>query len=227
MIDIYWACLEDEWLRATEPVDIKKLHFSTDEFKETDVIRCPATRDFLHNYYGLKTIYTYDIFFEDDHTWSTHYNQTFFQNHVIRRGKKSASFILQYVFFTEEESLVMSFEQPFLEDNVINNNCILFPGQFDIGKWFRNIDFAFKLKKKVDHFSMKEDDIYSYIKFHTNEDIKFIQFRANDEIKSLRNDVIRARINQPQNQYRSLESRYDSFLTKKLILKEIKNNVLT
>ena len=227
MIDIYWACFEDEWLRATEPVNIKKLHFSTEEFKDANVSFCPATRDFLHNYYGLKSIYTYDIFFEDDQLWSKHYDQTFFNNHVFRRGKKSASFVMKYIFFTEEESLVMSMEQPFLEDNVINDTCILFPGQFDIGKWFRNVEFAFRLKKKNNQFSIKEDDIYSYIKFHTNEDIKFIQFRINGEIKSLIYDVLHAKNNQLKNQYRSLEFRYESFSTKELILREIKKNILT
>ncbi|NBV27513.1 hypothetical protein EBS02_00610 [bacterium] len=230
-INVYWASGEKEWLRATEPVNIKKLHFSTDAFKETDVIFCPATRDFLDNYYGIKSIYTYDMHFDDDRVWAEQYDHEFFDYHIKIRGKdkklKCASFMISYIFFTEEESLTMSMEQPFLEDNVINDTCILFPGQFDIAKWFRNIEFAFRLKKKTNHFSIKEGDIYSYIKFHTKEDINFIQFRISDEIKSLMNDVKHAKSHQPIPPYRSLESRYESFSTKELILREIKKNILT
>ena len=121
----------------------------------------------------------------------------------------------------------MSVHQPFLEDNIINNTCIFYPGQFDIGKWFRNTDFAFRLKKSADKFVINEKDIYVYVKFHTAEDINFIQFRFSKELKDLLNDVNQSRANQPLNTYRSLEYRYDSFSIKNLVLHEIKKNILT
>ena len=229
-INVYWACFEDEWLRAKPPIEVKKLHFNTDAFQETEVIRCPATRDFLHNYYGLKSIYTYDIHMDDDKLWSEQYDQTFFNNHVNIRSKtsktKCLSFISRFIYFTDEESLLMSFEQPFLEDNSVNDTCIVFPGKFDIGKWFRPTDFAFRFKSKTNHFSVKENDIYCYLKFHTEEEIKFTQFRTSKAIFDFTLDVINARNNQP-NKYRPLEYRYESFSTKNLILQEIKKNILT
>lgn len=230
-IDIYWASLDDEWLRATAPQEVRKNHFSTDVFKEVGIIRCPATRDFLHNYYSLSSIYNYNIFIDSENQkcWSDLYDQTFFDTHVRVRSynHRSLSFMMRYIFFVEDESLSISVHQPFLEDNIINNTCILYPGQFDIGKWFRNLDFGFRLKKSADKFVINEKDIYAYVKFHTNEDINFIQFRFNKELRDLLNDVHQSTKNQPLNTYRSLEYRYESFSIKNLVLSEIKKNILT
>lgn len=230
-INVYWSMLENEWLRATVPQDVRKTHFSTDAFQEVSIIRCPATRDFLHNYYSLSSIYRYNIFLdaENKKAWSDLYDQNFFDNHVKVRSynHRSLSFLIGYIFFVEEESLLMSMHQPFLEDNIINNTCILYPGQFDIGKWFRNLDFGFRLKKSADKFVINEKDIYAYVKFHTDEDINFIQFRPSRELRDLTNDIGNARNYQPSNMYRSLEYRYESFSTKNLILQEIKKNILT
>ena len=229
-IDVYWACSEDEWLRAEAPVNVRKLNFSLDSFKKTnDVIRCPATIDFLHNYYGIKSIYEYEFMINDDNSvLSKYYNQYFYENHILIRNieSKAFTFRISNIFFTENDSLIMSQEQPFLEDNNINDRCIIYPGKFDIGKWFRDIEFSFKLKKNVNEFKIIEDEIYCYLKFHTQEDINFIQFRMSTELRSLANDVINAKHFQPK-KYRSLEYRYESFSTKQLILQEIKKNILT
>ena len=230
-INVYWSELDDEWLRATVPQEVRKTHFLTDAFQEIGITRCPATRDFLHNYYSLSSIYSYNIFLDSENQkcWSDLYDQNFFDCHVKIRSyrHRSLSFMMQYIFFVEEESLLMSMHQPFLEDNIINNTCILYPGQFDIGKWFRNFDFAFRLKKSVDKFVINEKDIYAYVKFHTDEDINFIQFRPSKELKDLVADVGKAKNYQTTKTYRSLEYRYESFSTKNLILQEIKKNILT
>jgi hypothetical protein len=230
-INVYWSVLDNEWLRATVPQEVRKTHFSTDAFQEINIIRCPATRDFLHNYYSLSSIYSYNIFLDSENqkAWSDLYNQNFFDSHVRVRSYKHRiiSFIMHYIFFVEEESLLISMHQPFLEDNIINNTCILYPGQFNIGKWFRNLDFAFRLKKSADKFVINEKDIYAYVKFHTDENINFIQFRPSRELRDLANDIGNARQNQPPNTYRPLEYRYESFSTKNLILQEIKKNILT
>ena len=230
-INVYWSVLDNEWLRATVPQDVRKTHFSTEMFQEVGIIRCPANRDFLHNYYSLSSIYSYNIFLDSENqkAWSDLYDQIFFDTHVRVRSyrHRSLSFMMQYIFFVEEESLLMSMHQPFLEDNIINNTCILYPGQFDIGKWFRNLDFAFRLKKSADKFVINEKDIYAYVKFHTDEDINFIQFRASRELRDLANDIANCRKYQPSNTYRPLDYRYESFSTKNLIVQEIKKNILT
>ena len=229
-IDVYWASCEEQWLRATPPIEIKKLHFSSDAFKAINIIRCPATRDFLHNYYGLKSLYTYNFYIREElpRVYSNDYDQKFYDNHVLLRDINSKSFTFgqEYVFFTEHDSLLLSQEQPFLEDTNINDRCIIYPGKFDIGKWFRGLEFAFRLKQKHDHFSISENEIYSYVKFHTDEDVNLIQFRINDGLKSLLNDINQSKFYQSA-RYRPLQYRYDSFSTKKLILQEIKKNVLT
>jgi hypothetical protein len=156
------------------------------------------------------------------------YDQNFFDKHVIVRSEKEKlfSFTQHFIFFTEENSLKMSAGMlPFLEDNQITNRCIPIPGTFDIGKWFRLTEFAFYLKNNYNRFEIKEDDVFQYIKFDTEEKIIFKQFYVNEKIRKHVEEVIRAK-NYRINKYRQLQNYYLMFNHKKEIMKEIKNNLI-
>jgi hypothetical protein len=129
------------------------------------------------------------------------------------------------VFFTDDASLKMTVGQfPFLEDNNITKRCAILPGTFDIGKWFRPIDFSFYLKKEYNEFTITEDEIYSYITFHTDQTINLKQFYPSPTIKQHLSDVLLSK------RYlvgkKTLENFYSMFRTKRLILNEIKKNLI-
>ena len=233
-ITIYWACIEDEWLRAKRPEPVYKNFIKNINDKTTTVEFCPAIKDYAKNIFSMKSIYDYN--FKIDSTdninsinlKSDMHDQLFFNKHIIIRSApdKFFSFSQHFVFFTEESSLKMSAGIfPYLEDNDITKKCKIIPGTYDIGKWFRAIEFAFFLKSEYQEFNIKENEIYQYIKFETDKKIIFKQFRANENIKKYLSDIIGSK-NSRILKNRLLENYYLMFNHKKQIIKEIKNNLI-
>ena len=229
-IIVYWACTEDEWLRAKEPESVYKNFIKKIKNKKTNIESCPSIKNYANNTFSIKSIYSYnfEILNKTEGAFSNLYDQNFFDKHVLVRSQidKLFSFTQGFVFFTEKKSLNMSAGiLPYLEDNDINKKCIVIPGTFDIGKWFRPIDFAFYLKNNYNDFEIKEEEIFQYIKFDTNEKIIFKQFKFNEKLNKYLLDIINAK-NFRTKKTKNLEDYYLMLKHKKHIINEIKNNLL-
>jgi hypothetical protein len=227
-INVYWACLEEEWMRAKSPTNLFKDYLIKNKLntnnKESFFPGCPAFKDEIYNVYCLKSIYDYSFFIENDLVKSEINNQLFFDNHINIRNfnEKIFSFKNYYIFFSEEKSLKISMFQPYLENNNINNNCIVIPGKFDIGKWYRPLDFAFILKNN--YFSIKEKETFAYLKFHTKEKINFIQYKENENLKKYKTDVLNSRNFRLKTN--NLDYLYNNFILKNKIINEIKKEII-
>lgn len=228
-INVFWSCLEPEWMRAEEPAAVLPEFIRNDKMLETRIPQCPAFRNELYNVFGIKSIYDYEfsVNTEAGEVSTTTYDQKFYNRHVIVRSMKERTFTFsqEMVFFTDEPSLIMSGDLfPYLEDNNITERCIVYPGQFDIGRWYRPVEFAFKLKDRYDTFKIEAGEIYQYIRFHTDNNIKFIQFRETPKLNQMLKDITETRSNKKG--IFSLDYYYERFKLKKLIMKEIKENLL-
>ena len=231
MTTIYWACLEKEWFAAEEPEPIAK-RFSSWYNPEivsgtTSVLGCPAIRSTIKNVFALKSIYDYELKIDGDTVTASKYGQDFYDQHVEIRSIKNKfiSFSNEFIFFTDEPSLEVTFyEYPFMEDNGVTDCCFSIPGTYDIGKWFRNTEFPFFLRPSKDTFSIKNGDVYSYMRVHTNDNISFKQFRWNDKLDELRLDGVF--INGHNEKSRVLNDYYSMFKNKKIIIKEITSNLI-
>ena len=113
---------------------------------------------------------------------------------------------------------------PFMEDNNITKRCNIIPGRFDIGRWFRKIDFAFFLKNQYTNFKVDKDEVLYYIKFHTDKKINLKQFVWNETLD--RYSRACSAISGYSPPLIRLENYYKMFKHKNLILKEIKNNLV-
>jgi hypothetical protein len=227
-ITVYWACYESEWMRAKEPESIYQSFSRNKKNLDSGISFCPSVKDYMNNTFSIKSIYDYDfeVLPATDGAWTNTYTQEFYDKHVVVRSRENKlfSFLQKIIFFTEEDSLIMSAGiLPYLEDNNITKNCITIPGKFDIGKWFRMMDFAFYLKD--DKFVIKEDEIYQYIHFETNEKIIFKQFKMNQNLHSYSEDVLRSK-DFKKKKVKALKDHYSLMRHKKGIIKEIKNNLI-
>lgn len=228
-INVYWSCLEKEWLMAEEPQSVAKSFYERGMFNPSTAANlnmCPAFNENLKNLYQIKSIYDYEFFLDNGNVYSKKYDQSFFDEHVYLRdiNLKMFSFRQSFIFFTEEESLPTTFyEFPVFEDNEITKRCIMVPGSFDIGKWYRGGEFAFYLKKDFDSFKINRGEVMYYIRFHTKEKINFIQFRSNEKLAQYQKDGFM--LNSFAG-FKKINQYYDKFKLKKLILKEIKNNII-
>jgi hypothetical protein len=229
-INIYWACLEKEWQRATPPEPVLK-RFLDNANSEGDVSTikfCPAFRKELENLYGIGSLYDYEFELANNGIQTALYDQSFFDWHVLPRSleDKFFSFSQEFIFFTDHPSLMMTGNlTPYMEDNNITERCIPVPGQFDIGKWFRPVEFSFFLKKDFNTFKINSGEIYQYVKFHTDEKINFVQFRYSEKLAEYMKGTMGVRENKKKF-ITSLEYFYNKFKLKKHILKEIKENIL-
>jgi hypothetical protein len=228
-INVYWACLEDAWLLAEQPESVSSKFYNTYTFTrdepQSNINYCPAFNDNLKNLYSLKSIYDFNFIVDGDNVSTDKYDQKFFDDHVVIRSlrKKFFSFQHKYIFFTDSPSLKTTFyEYPFLEDNNITSRCIIPAGTFDIGRWFRNTEFAFFLKDGFNEFKITKGEVYSYVRFHTEESITFKQFRYTEKLDSYKRDCFQLTINP----MKRLTNYYNNFKHKKLILREIQENLL-
>jgi hypothetical protein len=228
-ITVYWACLEDQWMLAKEPESVASVFYKKGMYDKnnpgTCLNYCPVFNSNLQNLFTLRSLYEYEFTAGEDSVSTPYYDETFYRNHVdVRDFKlKFFSFKNRYIFFAEESLDVTFYEFPSLEDNNITQRCMPIPGKFNIGKWFRNTEFAFYLRKGYDTFKIDRDEIYSYIRFHTDEKIVFKQFRWSDKMKEYNNDGFKLNFH---GYVKSIENYYKAFKNKKLILKEIKDNLL-
>jgi hypothetical protein len=232
-ITVYWASWENVWMRASKPELVSKRFFSKG-FKDTDVKSsmsvnfCPAVNKYFKNLYAVKSVYDYSFTVENDKCFSKLYDQQFFDNHVIVRSieKRVFSFLNRYVFFTDEKSLeITAVLHPTFEENAISERCMPIPGSFDIGKWFRPLEFPFILKKEFDTFAVNDQDVMYYLRFHTDRPIILKQFFINDSLEKFINGTVSITSNK-LSKLGTFNDIYALFKPKKLILKEINQNLL-
>jgi hypothetical protein len=131
-----------------------------------------------------------------------------------------------YMFFSETDC-EMQFSGSNIVDNDFTKNCIVIPGQYNTGKWFRGIDFGFFVRDK--NTKVSKGDTIANIRFLTDEKIVFKKFFITNQCNGLANLVVNYKHSQkfPLNRY--LTNMYNDFQSSKLrnqILKEINNNLM-
>jgi hypothetical protein len=228
-INVYWSCLEEEWMRAEPPMPLYEKTLENEVFsnQKNDLRFCPALKDYFNNKFLVKSLYSYDFIFDEklSNVTSSSFDQNFWNNHVLVRSleNKLLSFSQNFIFFTEQDSLPITVEHPFMEESEYSQKCITIPGTFDIAKWYRNLELAFYLKKSYNSVRINEGDSLYYIKFHTDEKINFIQYRKTPLILEFIHNGLNSR---RYKAFKKMSYYYNIFKLKKMILKEIKNNLI-
>jgi len=232
-VTVYWACGEDEWIRASKPETVSKRFYDQKimdkDFRTTIAVNyCPAINTALDNLYAIKSIYDYSFTVKDGQCTSDLHDQLFFDKHVVLRSieKKVFSFVNQYVFFTDEPSLkITAYEHPTFEQTEISKRCMPIPGTYDIGKWFRPLEFPFILKDEFDTFTVDYQDVLYYLRFHTERPIIFKQFVVTDKLnKALHHSAAAGKFK--TRPFMSLDAFYNLFKSKNYVLKEIQDNLV-
>lgn len=231
-INVYWSINHYSNLpgiRVSEPDQLQKTYFSNKNFREYNYKACPSVTKYMDNTYVLRSAFDYSFFVNGENVNSDLYDQDFFNRHVEIRNLNTKLFSLRpyIIFFTDEKDLEISLSQPFLDQNAFTDRAIVIPGQFNIGKYFRMLDFAFHLKDNVSDFKIKEDDAIYYMKFLTDKKINFKRFMWTPRCQDFLQYVWNAKENKLKTS--SLETFYNYFTKynyKKLIIKEIKENLV-
>tara|TARA_R110000823_G_scaffold270549_1_gene390114 strand:- start:67 stop:771 length:705 start_codon:yes stop_codon:yes gene_type:complete len=229
---IYWAyCNSKYQYRAEEPVPVWQNYFKNKDIKEQglEYVKCPAFKDFYNNTFGLTSLFDYDITFKDGEVKTQMHDQKFFQDMILVRNHASrlASFRSWYIFIAVDESLEMEFLPSNMENNAFNKSSIIIPAVLDVGKYVRIQECAFHCRE--DKMEIKENEIYSYVKFKTNNQIKLQRFLWTDAIENVIEDSMIGLKHYRRRTFKPLEWYYkkqQAFKTKQRVIKLLKENLL-
>lgn len=238
---IYWGASsfhEQIYLGLQGPVssfvDVKTLSNKlTEKNNWTDFTKCPSIIQFSNNCFSLKSPIDIDFIWDENNIlfdYDQHHSDFISRiatSRDLAAGLISLS-ICPYMFFSEEDC-EMQFSAPGMVDNNFTKNCTVMPGQYNIGKWFRGVDFGFFVNNKNTKISIKKGDTIANVRFLTEEKVTFKKFFITPECNSLANLVVNYKHSQkfPLNTY--LKNMYNDFQSSKIknqILREINNNLL-
>jgi len=226
----------EEGIRAEEPLSILKkflIEYGGKDEHSSMMSRCPAILDELTNLYGVRPYYDYKLKIDSNNNVGTgEYDQFFFDSHVNIRSERQLSFATHHLFFAPyEKSLLMSQVPPYFEDNDVSKSSIMIPGQFDIAKYFRTLDYSFIFKKKVTSIQFLREQIFYYIRFHTTRPIVFQQFFWDKEINEYYQPILAAKphkkalLNPKDTVFSYYYKLFDKFQFKKKLIKIIEKNL--
>jgi len=190
---------------------------------------CPAYLDHIHNTFRLKFPLDYDLTFDTEGVGSSLYDSDFFNYFVNIRDfdNRYFGFKVNLIFFTEDD-MDMSLMSPYLENTSLATDVVSIPGTFNIGKWFRPIDYAVFLKPGRNKLTIKKGDAFNYVKFHTQDKVELVQFDYVEELEKIQKDILRSKMilgtSSPRLDY--FYKMFKNSRYKKKILNIIKHNIL-
>ena len=137
--------------------------------------------------------------------------------------------IVNYPFiFFSEESLFMRSTSPWFHSAPHTSLGGIVPGLYDIGRWFRPLNFEYNLWYKNNRFELGEGEPMAYLEFSTSKPVVFKRFELTQTLINLATDSIHTRTKQTRglnglwNRYKMFDESY----AKKIITKEIKAHLL-
>jgi hypothetical protein len=136
------------------------------------------------------------------------------------------NFSVQYLFFADE-SLLMQVSPPMFHEPKYTRYGSVMPGEFNIGKWFRPVNFEVQTWNNQGEFHLEQGEPIMYLEFKTDRPILLHRFNLNERLMAYQN--------MPQGaqaifgKFQSLTDKYDNFINfgyKDRILTEIKNSLV-
>lgn len=246
VITVYWGYVKrhpaasfDYSLSIKEPQpSIKEISFFKNNIaphlsRGGNPLMCPAVIDSLKNTYYIPSPYNLGIEYRDNRICTTSLGQEFFDTHICLNWEQGGFFQLYsgYVFFTDEESLVIRQRGPSLSNTDISNKLITIEGQFDIGMWFRPFNSGYIFKEPGEVYIKKDQPQY-YIDFLTQKQIRFKKFMVTQDISNIIEICTKNKLttmDDPPSLKDTLKRLYSEFRQskiKKRLLKLINENLL-
>lgn len=212
--DMSMSFLNPEPLKKHIPSNIKLSNY----------VRCPAFTDTLKNTYALRFPFNFKLKVDQSTGGIESDSPEIVKTYFIPPTDKSGIVQIQLgTLFFADKPCIASQIHPYMHYNSITEHGSVLQGEFDIHKWFRPINLAFVVhsKKKQIIFDFKRGDIYSYLRFHTNENVKMYEFETNEEIQQITSRCLSLKFCKTTG-IMPLSEVYNSFLQKKYNTKLLK-----
>lgn len=209
--------------------DISKLKIINDDSTKSFFV-CPAVKDNFKSTYVFKNIIHSEYSYDDTGSLVIEPKSKNFLGYDIPREPAISNgplvrFDLRYIFFAEED-LDVIFSSPTFHKPKYTNYGTIFPGQFNIGSWFRPYHFEVQMWNNKGSFIVEEDEPIFYAKFITDKKIKLNRFTLTEKLFNYSDHCSNSSLTMKSNI--PLSERYKRFKESKMnnsILKEIKENL--
>lgn len=199
--------------------------------KELSLFSCPAVKDLTSKIIVIKnTINSHYKFLKKNDLYeykvlSKDHIGLHFEHKSNLENCMMFVYGMSFLMFTEE-NINMTFTSPYFSNSQHLKYGSLVPGKFNISKWFRSINFEFNLWSGVEEFKINKDEDMAYIHFDTTNEIELVRFYLTNEIKKIADA---ASTSSKWEKLIPLKERYDRFKRtqmNKLLIKEIKKNII-
>ena len=130
-----------------------------------------------------------------------------------------------WLFFSEDD-IEMEQTAPYLHNPVASEYATVASGSFNISKWIRPFPFTYILWENNNELKVKENDPAFYLKFNTEKKVELKRFELTDKIRNIAIEMELYKQIRPKSSFTDLYSRFTKSHTNKIVLKEIKNNLL-
>jgi hypothetical protein len=218
-----WDILHEEPMRVFDYLK-PKLNPQSD----FNYLSCPATQHISKKTFKLINTLDSKYIIENNEIIGT--SKNFIDASITRVpsliNQKLIALSMNWIFFTEEESLTMTLLPPIMEKAPHLQYGAIVTGSFNIGKYLRQIGIEYNLWENVNKFEIKKDEPYAYVMFDSDKPIKLVRFVVSPKMKEYV-DVMT--LSSGWEKKVSLIDRYKRFKAanmKKLVLHEIKNNLI-
>jgi hypothetical protein len=183
MTTVYWNIVDKD---SQNPTDCMVLsHFEPEPvlpyiIKNREVpdptnsyTSCPAFLDYYKNVYLVRSPVNIEIVYDQNTNGLAIHpqKQDFYDKFIKHRGdpktKQSPflmSFLIYYLFITDESCIIEQLPVTF-HDNSVASKIRVISAAFDIGKWFRPIEFSFEFLNKDEPLIIKRGDPLYYVRF--------------------------------------------------------------
>jgi hypothetical protein len=229
---VYWAPVFDEQNWNMLYPDLTNLYDQIRPYKTStksgNFFYCPSFTSLAENTFVLENpiagsykIINNQVVSRDNTSSITAWTQ----HAPSMEGCNMLTYGMKWIFFSEDD-VELTLVSPFFgnADHLQYGNVM--PGKLNISKWFRSISLEYNLHKGVNEFNVKNGESLAYIVFNTNKKVSLQRFEMNDKLHSYRLSTGMSTVWEP---WAPLVARYNRFVasrTNKLVLNEIKKNLI-
>jgi hypothetical protein len=231
-INIYWSNHDgkndNDWsILYEEP---KSLYHSLSENREKEndksFFNCPSFTSFSKNILVIRNPLKSHYFFENSFIRATDGSLAGEISHSPSI-KNNILFVLfhSFIFFSEEE-VELSMTSPFFHHAQHLKYGAIVPGKLNIGLWYRSLTLEFNLWEGVNELVLEKNEPIAYLHFNTSEKINLKRFYNTDKLKKISYTMANSAYWEPKVPLLKRYQRFKNSQISKIVLQEIKNNLI-
>lgn len=197
---------------------------------------CPATNSFMKNTFIIKNPNYLNFYINENGKsfWPDGTSADSWCSPRTPAVKKSLTIdISMGIIFFCKEDLTITTMSPFMHNTEYSKYGHYVPGTFNIGNWFRPVDFSFQLWENQNKFISEFQEPSIYIKFNTEEKINLKKFKMTEDIYQISNECISFKKKKPKTQLNYLYSIFSDKKKKEMsynkyeLIKLIQKNIIS